>query len=57
MKVMRCSEIGMKCDFVARGKSEQEVMKKALEHGRKEHEIKPLDFGLERRVREAIHEE
>lgn len=57
MKVMRCSDIGMKCDYVAKGQSEQDVMRQAMDHGRKEHNIKPLDFTTERKVREAIHEE
>ena len=36
-KVLRCREVGLDCDFVARGDSEQEVLGKAAEHARKDH--------------------
>jgi predicted small metal-binding protein len=39
-KVLRCKDIGIDCDFVARGKTEEEVLKKAAEHARKDHGIK-----------------
>jgi predicted small metal-binding protein len=39
-KLLKCKDIGVDCDFVARGKTEEEVLKKAAEHARKEHGIK-----------------
>jgi predicted small metal-binding protein len=39
-KILRCKDIGVDCDFVAQGKTEEEVLKKAAEHARKEHGIK-----------------
>ena len=39
-KILRCKDIGMDCDFVASGKNEEEVLKKAAEHARKDHGIK-----------------
>jgi predicted small metal-binding protein len=39
-KVLKCKDIGIDCDFIARGKSEEEVFKKAAEHARKDHGIK-----------------
>jgi predicted small metal-binding protein len=39
-KILRCKDIGVACDFVARGKTGEEVLKKAAEHARKEHGIK-----------------
>jgi len=39
-KVLRCKDIGVDCDFVARGKTEEEVLKKAAEHAKKDHDIK-----------------
>jgi len=39
-KILRCKDIGVDCDFVARGKTEEEVLKKASEHAKKDHNIK-----------------
>lgn len=41
-KVLRCKDIGVDCDFVARGKTEEEVLKKASEHAKKDHNIKKV---------------
>jgi predicted small metal-binding protein len=40
MKTLKCKDVGVDCDFVASGKSEEEVLKKAAEHAKKEHNIK-----------------
>jgi predicted small metal-binding protein len=42
MKTLKCKDIGVDCDFVASGKSEEEVLKKAAEHARKDHGIKKV---------------
>ena len=34
-KMLRCKDVGVDCDFVARGKTEEEVLKKAAEHAKK----------------------
>ncbi|MEW6571976.1 MAG: DUF1059 domain-containing protein [Nitrospirota bacterium] len=39
-KVLRCKDVGVDCDFVAKGNTEDEVLKKAAEHARKYHAIK-----------------
>ena len=39
-KILKCRDIGVDCDFEASGKTEQEVLKKAAEHARKDHGIK-----------------
>ena len=33
-KIVRCREVGVDCDFEARGATEQEVLEKCAEHGR-----------------------
>ncbi len=38
-KVLKCKDVGVKCDFVARGKTEEEVLKKASEHAKKAHDV------------------
>jgi predicted small metal-binding protein len=39
-KILKCKDIGVDCDFVASGKTVEEVLKKAAEHARKDHGIK-----------------
>jgi predicted small metal-binding protein len=41
-KVLRCGEVGSDCDFVACGKTEEEVLKKAFAHAKIEHTIKKI---------------
>jgi len=41
-KILKCRDVGVDCDFEASGKTEQEVLKKAAEHARKDHGIKRL---------------
>ncbi len=37
MKQLSCRDFGVDCDFVARGKTEEEVMRIGSEHGCKAH--------------------
>lgn len=39
MKDFHCSDIGNSCDFVARGKSTEVVLRQAAEHSREVHEM------------------
>jgi len=39
-KMLKCKDVGVDCDFVASGKTDEEVLKKASEHARKDHNIK-----------------
>jgi predicted small metal-binding protein len=39
-KVLRCRDLGVDCDFVASGKTKEEVLKRAAEHARKDHNVK-----------------
>lgn len=41
-KILRCKDIGVDCDFVARGNTEEEVLNKASEHAKKNHNIKKV---------------
>ena len=56
-KIIRCREVGVDCDFEARGATEQEVLKKCAEHGRTAHGIQELTPELITKVRAAIREE
>ena len=37
MRNFRCSDAGMKCDFVARGQDDREVVDAAMRHGKDAH--------------------
>jgi predicted small metal-binding protein len=37
MKTLSCREAGCECDYVAKGETEEEVMRDAADHGIKEH--------------------
>ena len=39
-KMLRCKDVGIDCSFEARGKTIDEVLKKAADHARKEHGVK-----------------
>ena len=56
-KIVRCSELGVDCDFEARGATEEEVLQKCSEHGRTAHGIQELTPELLLLVLAAIREE
>ena len=57
MKEFHCKDVGMpNCDFVAKGKDDDEVMKKATEHAKRDHKMQIIPPDLERQARGAIRE-
>ena len=56
-KVVRCRDVGVDCDFVARGETEEDVLRQCAEHGRREHNMKELPAELAVKVRSAIRDE
>ena len=56
-KTVSCREVGVDCDFVAKGNTEQEVLQQCAEHARKEHGMTELPADLAEKVRGAIREE
>jgi predicted small metal-binding protein len=57
MKVVSCRDVGMDCDFQARGATVEEVMKKCTEHARSAHDMDEIPAELVMKVKAAIHEE
>ena len=55
--VIKCRDVGVDCDFVARGQNEQEVMNACAEHARTDHGMKEIPAELAAKVKAAIHEE
>jgi predicted small metal-binding protein len=56
-KVVTCRDVGVDCDFVARGETEQDVLEQCAEHGRKEHGMNELPADLAEKVRGAMRDE
>jgi len=56
-KVVRCKDVGVDCDFVARGKTEQEVLQQCATHGKAAHGMDEIPPELAAKVRAAIREE
>jgi len=56
-KTVSCREVGIDCDFVAKGETEQEVLQECAEHARKEHGMTELPADLAEKVRGAIRDE
>ena len=56
-KIVSCREVGVDCDSVAKGETEQEVLQECAEHARKEHGMTELPADLAEKVRGAIRDE
>jgi predicted small metal-binding protein len=56
MKDFHCRDAGMKCDFVARGNSDKEVLDAAGRHAQQAHNLS-MSPDLETKVRGLIHDE
>ncbi len=56
-KVVRCRDVGVDCDFVARGQTEQEILDQCAEHARTAHGMREIPAELMEKVRAAIREE
>jgi predicted small metal-binding protein len=56
-KVIRCRDVGVDCDFEARGNTVDEVMQKCAEHAAKDHGMKEIPQEVADKVRAAIRDE
>lgn len=56
-KVLTCREVGMDCDFVARGDSEDEIMAQAAVHAQKDHGFETIPPEVIEKVKAAIRNE
>lgn len=57
MKVLTCKEVGVDCDFKAHGRTVNEVLKKASEHAKKDHNIKKVTKDYLDSWRTKVHDE
>ncbi len=56
MRDFHCSDAGLKCDYVAKGSSDDEILKQAGAHAQKVHGMQ-VTPDLEKKVRGLIHDE
>ncbi len=56
-KVIRCKDIGVDCDFEARGETVEEILLKCAEHGRDVHGMNELPSEMVDNVRACIRDE
>lgn len=56
-KVLQCRDVGMACDFVARGETEQDVLQQAAAHAMKDHGIQEITPELGAQVKAVIRDE
>ena len=55
MPSFKCKDLGMKCNFEATAKTEEELMKKITEHAAKVHNMKaPFQPDMMAKVKKAI---
>jgi predicted small metal-binding protein len=51
MKRLACRDIGLDCDYIIKGETEEEIMKNAVQHAWEIHAIKPEEMTSEMKVR------
>ena len=56
-KTVTCRDVGVDCDFVATGETEQEILQQCAEHARTAHGMTELSPDLATKVRGAIKTE
>jgi len=55
-KRLSCRDVGADCDFIACGKTEDEVMQKAADHARTSHNMSEISKEVHDKVRSAIRD-
>ncbi|MCW5982639.1 MAG: DUF1059 domain-containing protein [Bryobacteraceae bacterium] len=56
-KVIRCRDVGVDCDFEARGESMEEVLSQCSDHAREAHGMDAIPPELAAKVQSAIRDE
>ena len=56
-KILRCSDMGVKCDWVGRAATEEELLKLATKHAADEHGMKEIPKDLWAKAKAVIKEE
>src|SRR6266404_6997391 len=56
-KTVSCRDVGMDCDFVAKGETDEDIMQQAAEHARTAHNMTEIPPEVADKVRGAIRDE
>jgi predicted small metal-binding protein len=56
-KVLKCSDVNPGCNHEIRGDSEHDVLRKAAEHAKKDHNMDSIPPDMLSKVKSAIHDE
>jgi predicted small metal-binding protein len=56
-KVISCRDVGVDCDFVARGETETDILQQCADHARSAHGMNEIPPELVDKVRSNIREE
>jgi len=56
-KTVNCRDVGVDCDFIAHGETEQEVLQQCAEHARTAHGMNEIPPELVIKVRAAIRDQ
>jgi predicted small metal-binding protein len=51
MKRLACRDVGLDCDYIIKGETEEDIMKNAVQHAWEIHAIKPEEMTSEMKVR------
>jgi predicted small metal-binding protein len=55
-KVLSCRDVGVDCDFEARGETEEEVMKKTAQHAKEAHGMTEIPQEIVEKCQKAIRD-
>ena len=56
-KVLKCSDVAPGCDFEIRGESELDVLRKAAEHAKTDHQLERVPPEMLVKIKSAIRDE
>ena len=56
-KILSCRDVGVDCDFVAKGDTEEEILEQCAAHARNDHGMTEIPDDLVQKVRWAIRDE
>ena len=56
-KTVSCRDVGMDCDFVAKGETNEDIMQQAAEHAHTAHNMTEIPPEVADKVRGAIRDE
>jgi predicted small metal-binding protein len=57
MLKFKCKDVGFDCGFVAKGKTEEEILSQCANHATNDHHVKPEDITeeLKSKIKSNIH--